>query len=575
MNTEEFIKKATEKHSGEYTYGKSVYVNPETKVIITCKKHGDFEQTPFAHLSGQGCPKCAGRGLSQDEIIERFRSVHGDEYDYSKVVFTRMRDKVCIICPKHGEFWQTPDKHYKHAQGCPECAKSKRNADKKVTKEKFIERATKLFNGFYDYSKVEFNDSKKDYITIICPKHGEFKHKVHWHLAGHGCSQCAIEKSRITTDAFVARAMELHKEKYDYSKSNIVRTKDEISIVCPIHGEFKQTIESHLKGSGCPICGKVESAAEHELYEYICSLVGKDNVIHNDRTVLNGKEIDIYVPSLKIGIEYNGVVWHSEKFGKDRYYHLSKLEAANKAGVQLIQIFEDEYTTRKEMVLEKIRYLFKKCNDYEKINARSCFVSKISTKEAREFMEKNHIQGFGNSTVYLGLYQIMDIDKKRFNRRLVSVMSFRRLGKDKNEWELTRFATLSGTNVRGAGGKLMKHFIKKYDPSYIKSFADRRWTIDRDNNLYTRLGFVLEETLKPDYRYIVGSDPERIHKFNFRKNRLHEKYGLPLTMTESEMAENIGAYKIWDCGLFRYGWYKFGVLSCEMPKISLNLSTYF
>lgn len=548
MNTEEFIKKATEKHSGEYTYGKSVYVNPETKVIITCKKHGDFEQTPFAHLSGQGCPKCAGRGLSQDELIERFRSVHGDEYDYSKVVFTRMRDKVCIICPKHGEFWQTPDKHYKHGQGCPECAKGKRNADKKVTKEKFIERATKLFNGFYDYSKVEFNDSKKDYITIICPKHGEFKHKVHWHLAGHGCSQCAIEKSRITTDAFVARAMELHKEKYDYSKSNIVRTKDEITIVCPIHGEFKQTIESHLKGSGCPICGKVESAAEHELYEYICSLVGKDNVIHNDRTVLNGKEIDVYVPSKKIGFEYNGVVWHSEKFGKDKDYHLDKLNEANKNGIQLVQIFEDEFSNHKELVFAKIKRLLGCCNDLKRVYARNCYVTEIDTELAKRFLKRCHIQGFAKSTVYLGL-------KRRDNcYPLVAVMAFTKNGDGK--WNLTRYAADKDMIVCGGGGKLFKYFVRNYPVNDIVTFADRRWTVSEDDNLYTKIGLKLDKVTSPDYRYVFGSDGIRYHKFNFRKKALSKKYGLPIEMTESEMTASIGAYRIWDCGLYRFTWSK-------------------
>lgn len=548
MNTEEFIKKATEKHSGKYTYGKSVYVNPETKVIITCKKHGDFEQTPFAHLSGQGCPKCAGRGLSQNEIIERFRSVHGDEYDYSKVAFTRMRDKVCIICPKHGEFWQTPDKHYKHRQGCPECAKSKRNADKKVTKEKFIERATKLFNGFYDYSKVEFNDSKKDYITIICPKHGEFKHKVHWHLAGHGCSQCAIEKSRITTNAFVARAMELHKEKYDYSKSNIVRTKDEITIVCPIHGEFKQTIESHLKGSGCPICGKVESSSEHELYEYICSLVGKDNVIHNDRTVLNGKEIDVYVPSKKIGFEFNGVVWHSEKFGKDKDYHLDKLNEANKNGIQLVQIFEDEFSNHKELVFAKIKRLLGCCNDLKRVYARNCYVTEIDTELAKRFLKRCHIQGFAKSTVYLGL-------KRRDNcYPLVAVMALTKNGDGK--WNLTRYAADKDMIVCGGGGKLFKYFIRNYPVKNVVTFADRRWTVSEDDNLYTKIGFKLDKVTSPDYRYIFGSDGIRYHKFNFRKKALSKKYGLPIEMTESEMTASIGAYRIWDCGLYRFTWNK-------------------
>ena len=90
----------------------------------------------------------------------------------------------------------------------------------------------------------------------------------------------------------------------------------------------------------------------------------------------------------------------------------------------------------------------------------------------------------------------------------------------------------------------------------IKSFADRRYTTNENDNLYTKLGFHLDDILKPDYKYVMNGSYERIHKFNFRKNILHKKYGLPLEMTESKMAEAIGAYKIWDCGLYKYVWKK-------------------
>ena len=106
----------------------------------------------------------------------------------------------------------------------------------------------------------------------------------------------------------------------------------------------------------------------------------------------------------------------------------------------------------------------------------------------------------------------------------------------------------------GVGGKLFSYFVKKYNPSYIKSFADRRWTLDKDNNLYTKMGFVLESILKPEYRYIESSGYKRIHKFNFRKQRLSKLYNL--SMTETEMCNKIGVYKIWDCGLLKYVWKK-------------------
>lgn len=106
---------------------------------------------------------------------------------------------------------------------------------------------------------------------------------------------------------------------------------------------------------------------------------------------------------------------------------------------------------------------------------------------------------------------------------------------------------------RGVGGKLLSHFIKYYDVNEIKTFADRRWNIESKDNLYVKLGFVKDSEIKPDYRYINKSNPtERMHKFNFRKQILHNKYGLPLSMTETEMTKQLGYERIWDCGLIKY-----------------------
>ena len=132
------------------------------------------------------------------------------------------------------------------------------------------------------------------------------------------------------------------------------------------------------------------------------------------------------------------------------------------------------------------------------------------------------------------------------------MMTFRN---DGNEcWELDRFATDINKTCVGVGGKLFKYFTENYNPIEVKSFADRRWTVSKNDNLYTKLGFLLEDILPPDYRYVKPDSVERIHKFNMRKNTLHEKYGLPLFMTEREMTEKLKFSRIWDCGLFKYVW---------------------
>ena len=118
--------------------------------------------------------------------------------------------------------------------------------------------------------------------------------------------------------------------------------------------------------------------------------------------------------------------------------------------------------------------------------------------------------------------------------------------------EFTRFATDNNKRCIGVAGKLFKAFLTAYNPKYVKSFADRRWTLSEENNLYTNLGFKLAKILSPDYRYINGE--KREHKFNYRKQILNKKYGLPLSMTETEMTTQLGFYKIWDCGLYKFEW---------------------
>ena len=121
-------------------------------------------------------------------------------------------------------------------------------------------------------------------------------------------------------------------------------------------------------------------------------------------------------------------------------------------------------------------------------------------------------------------------------------------------WDLNRFATDINYQCIGIGGKLFKHFIRNYDYQEIKSFADRRWTTDPTNNLYTKLGFEFDSYVPPTYWYYNPKiNPyTRFHKFGFRKQHLHKQYDLPLTMTEQEMTTALGYTRIWDCGLVKY-----------------------
>ena len=541
---EKFIEKARKRHSDKYDYSKIEYVNSTTKVCIVCPIHGEFWQTPQAHVRGNGCPECANikRGdtfrSDGETFIKRATIVHDGKYIYDKESYVNAMTKVPILCLKHGTFWMTPMNHLL-GQGCPKCS------GKGLNTNEIIELFTEKHGDEYDYSKVVYNKMHEK-VCIICKEHGEFWQTPSKHLLGQGCPKCGVEKraeeKNIGQEEFIRRCKSIYGDDYIYDETEYVKMDEKVKIICPKHGEFYQRPYDHLHGHGCPKCGLIESRGENELYEYVCSLVGKENVEHSNRSILDGCEIDIFVPKYKIGIEYNGLKWHSEKF-KDRNYHIMKTELANKKGIKLIQIFEDEYISHKDIVLSKIRRLMHCDNDSVKVMARKCVIKEIKRKEAESFLNNNHIQGYKGCTIALGCL---------LNDVLVGVMTFEQYG---NEWILNRFATDNKLICQGVGGKLFSYFINKYNPTYVKSFADLRWTLDRDNNLYTKLGFKLSGVLKPDYRYVSASHPtERIHKFNFRKKILMNRFNSDYNKTESELTNELGYYKIWDCGLLRYEW---------------------
>ena len=544
----EVINRANEIHGYKYIYDKMDFVDTKSKVCIVCPDHGEFWQTPKDHLTGRGCPRCAyyykgqKKANTKEGFIEKATEIHGNKYDYSKVEYVNNRTKVCIICSDHGEFWQTPANHLR-GQGCPSCGREERKKKRSKTTLQFIKDAQQIHKNKFSYKKVEYvNNLTK--VCITCPEHGDFWQRPADHLNGCKCPECAKkeggEKGRLTLEEFKEKAIEVHKGKYNYDNVEYVNYDTKIKIICPTHGEFWQSPDAHLQGAGCQKCAYVLSKAEDDINSFInneCSI----KTITKDRSLLGKKlECDILVPSHELGIEFNGLRWHSEQFNKDKNYHLHKTELAESKGYHLIHIFEDEWLEHKDLVLNKIKHILECDKDNIVVGARNCIIKTINKFEAETFLNTYHIQGFAPATVYYGGF---------YDGKLVSVMTFKQEKKD--IWNLIRFATVTNYRLPGLASKTFKQFINDNNPIEVKTFLDRRWS-HCTSNLYNKIGFELEKTLPPDYRYVVKN--QRIHKFNFRKEILHKKYGLPLTMTEKEMTEKLGFYRIWDCGLYKYVW---------------------
>lgn len=269
---EDFINEARAIHGDRYDYSKTKYINSNTKVIITCREHGDFSQMPTSHLSGTGCRTCThNRLVDTEEFIRKARLVHGDKYDYSKVKYVHNQKEVIIICPIHGEFKQRPAGHIQGA-GCKKCGLNMlRNHFSHNTKI-FIEKARKVHGDKYDYSKVEYvNSSTK--VIIICPEHGEWTTKPSNHLNSKNCPKC--QGRNKTTEEFIEEAKKVHGDKYDYSKTIYNGSDKFVTIICPIHGEFKQRANGHLRGGGCLKCiGRNKSTEEY---------IQQARKVHNDK----------------------------------------------------------------------------------------------------------------------------------------------------------------------------------------------------------------------------------------------------------------------------------------------------
>ena len=277
----------------------------------------------------------------------------------------------------------------------------------------------------------------------------------------------------------------------------------------------------------CTVCnpiGENRSVKEKELLNFISSIY-LDKIINNYR---DGKmEIDVYLPNLKIGFEFNGLYWHSDIY-KDNSFHLKKTTYFKEMGIRIIHIWEDDWDFKKDIIKSQIRNWLGLTEN--KIFARRCEVKEIENKDVKDFLNRNHILGNSNSLIKIGLFH---------GNHLVSLMTFDKFeGRKKmkeGEWNLSRFCNVLNTNVTGGASKLFKYFILKYKPSRVVSYADKDWS---DGELYYNLGFKLTNINTPDYKYII--DNKRIHKSRFRKSKTN--------ITESKLE----IPRIWDCGKLKF-----------------------
>lgn len=343
ITTEDFITRSREIHKNKYSYIYADYKSAKIKVIITCQVHGNFEQTPDAHLHGQGCPKCKFDKLSNlfvsnvQSFTNKANELHNFVYNYSLVNYVNAHQKVMIICNIHGTFKQTPNAHLS-GKGCPECVGKGRSNNKR-----FIKTATTIHGNRYDYSKVNYYHNKIK-VIILCPIHGDFLQTPCSHLSGDGCPGCSMDV--FDTKTFRKKAEIIHNNKYDYSKAEYIDYKTNIIIICKMHGDFYQSPSNHLRGSGCPSCSHKISIPEQI---WLASFNNPNIISHIQLKIGNKKyNVDGFDPTTNTVYEFNGDYWH----GNPKIYNTNELNRCNKKTFG--QLYEK--TKNKENALKNAGY---------------------------------------------------------------------------------------------------------------------------------------------------------------------------------------------------------------------------
>lgn len=413
--------------------------------------------------------------------------------------------------------------------------------------DKSLEKIKERTSEFIRKGKITIKEKYNVNNSINIPGVLEKRHKSN--LEKYGTNNFTVKANPIElltipgiTILSILGASEEDKKIYPH-KNNIIQFK------CMCGNEEShpyQTYKYRIRNfnTPCSLCSNIKSNISNKEKNLKDFLEEFALIQTNLRNIIPPKELDFFIPDKKIAIEFNGIYWHTEEKGKDKNYHLSKTLLCKNNDVELIHIFEDEWDLKKDIVKSRLK---SKLGINNKIYARKTKVVEISSNDAKEFCDLNHIQGGVFSKINLGL---------ELDNEIVAVMSFskpnitRGKSKDNYDYELIRFCNKLDTNVIGGASKLFKYFIKKYNPQTIISYSDNRWG---NGSLYNILGFEFNKNTSPNYWYVKNG--HRYHRYNFTKHKLIEK-GYNKNKSESQIMTELGYGKIWDCGHAKWVWKK-------------------
>ena len=446
---------------------------------------------------------------------------------------------------------------------------TKSPAQSKIIKDKIIETNNKKYGGNSPMSNLKIQEKSKNTLLknygVTCPSHN--KNILYKRIENFKKSDYKITFAKTNMEKYgVTHPWKLteihHKTKISHFKDNIINkintnykfitceflkngNPSNIILYCEkCYENFNITnwqFHSRIENTPNQLCTNCYPIADNSSLMQIDLLnFIKDNyngiILENSKNIINPYEIDIFLPELNLGIEFNGLHWHSDRY-KNNDYHLKKWQKSIDNNINLITIWEDDWITKKDICKS---FLLNKLNKTpNKIFARKCLIKEVSYNDSKVFLESNHLQGNSISSTRVGLY---------YNNELISLMTFGKLRlplsgiNTENEYELIRFANKINTNCVGGASRLLSSFIKNYKPKTMISYSDN---LISNGNLYKKLGFEYSHTSNPGYWYIINEIRE--HRFNWRKSKL-VSMGYDKNKTEFEIMLENGYNKIFNAG---------------------------
>lgn len=563
ISEKDFQKRLIENFSGKVVADYENYSGRHIKMPMRCVQHGiDFSATPSSAFEGLiSCEECFFdsygyyRNTTKEQFIEKSQLNHTKRYDYSCIQYVDMKTQVKILCPEHEtEFYQTPSTHVQGRTGCKPCRQQHMSKKMRTPLSEFI---TKLWEKCgQDMAYLSGYVDMKTNCWLRCNIHETdvLVNPSQILSRNHPCPLCYKDSGykgvMFDADDLILQARQVHGDSYDYSQVNYQGSQIPVKIRCVQHDHwFMQKMNNHI--AGYQTCGKCAdtktSKSEIEIFDYVKKLVPDCEVIQSDRTLIKPLEVDIYIPSKNLAIEFNGNYYHSDVL-KDKNYHKNKYDKVKKQNVSLFTVWEHQWDNEyKRNIIKKIISNKLGVGQGKKISARGCEVVVLSNEEFIPFCEKHHLQGsVTKSSVILGL---------KYLDKLCAVCSFRKL--KGRSYSLTRFC--SNGIVRGGFSKLLKAFERMGIADKITTLCDNQHF---SGNVYKILGFNAEKMIGADYtcyRSNYGVWHKSLWRREFIPLRLAEigKSSLRFdpkidSRSEWEVQDITNVYRLWDSGKTRW-----------------------